>query len=46
MVAVPADTPAITPVLALIVATAALLVDQEPPETVEVNVVVPPIQIV
>jgi hypothetical protein len=46
MVAVPAETPVITPVVGLIVAMPVLLEVQVPPLTVEVKVVVPPIQIV
>ena len=42
MVAVPADTPVITPVFALTVAIAVLLVDHVPPDTVDVKVVLLP----
>jgi hypothetical protein len=42
IVAVPAVTPVTTPVDALTVATAVLLLDHVPPVTVEANVVVPP----
>ena len=46
IVAVPAPTPVITPVLEFTVATEALLVDHEPPELpFDVNVVVPLTQI-
>ena len=41
MVAVPAATPVTSPVVALTVATAGVLLDQAPPEMVEVNVDVP-----
>jgi hypothetical protein len=40
MVAVPAVTPVTSPVVALTVATAGVLLDQEPPVAVEANVVV------
>jgi hypothetical protein len=46
MVAVPAATPVTTPVVAFTVATEVLEDDQVPPETVEVNVVVPVPQMV
>ena len=45
MVAVPAATPVTTPVEAFTVATPAALLDQLPPLTFEVNVVVSAIQI-
>jgi len=45
MVAFPAATPVTTPVEAFKVATPVALLDQLPPLTVEVNVVVPAIQI-
>ena len=45
MIAVPAVTPLTTPVEAFTVAIPVALLDQLPPDTVEVNVVVPPIQI-
>ena len=41
MVAVPAVTPVTSPVVALTVATAGVLLDQAPPEMVEVKVDVP-----
>ena len=41
MVAVPAVKPVTSPVVALTVATAGVLLDQAPPVTVEVNVDVP-----
>jgi hypothetical protein len=41
MVAVPAATPVTSPVVALTVAIAGVLLDQAPPEMVEVNVDVP-----
>ena len=41
MVAVPAVTPVTRPEVALTVATAGVLLDQAPPEMVEVNVDVP-----
>ena len=41
MVAVPAAIPVTSPVVALTVATAGVLLDQAPPEMVEVKVVVP-----
>ena len=41
MVAVPAATPVTSPVVALTVATAGVLLDQAPSEMVEVNVDVP-----
>ena len=44
MVAVPAATPVTTPVEAFTVATPTALLDQLPPLTVEVNVVVPAIR--
>ena len=44
MVAVPAATPVTIPVVALMVATAGVLLDQSPPVTVEVKVDVPPTQ--
>ena len=44
MVAVPADTPVTRPVDSLIEATRDALLDQLPPETVEVKVVVPATQ--
>jgi hypothetical protein len=45
MIAVPAATPLTTPVEAFTVAIPVALLDQLPPDTVEVNVVVPPTQI-
>ena len=45
MVAVPADTPVTTPVVAFTVATAVLLLLQLPPDTVELKVLVPATQI-
>ena len=45
MIAVPAVTPLTTPVEAFTVAILVELLDQLPPDTVEVNVVVPPTQI-
>ncbi len=42
IIAVPAATPVTRPVRALIVATPVALLDQIPPETVDVKVVVPP----
>ena len=45
MTAVPAATPFTTPVEAFTVAIPVALLDQLPPDTVEVNVVVPPTQI-
>jgi hypothetical protein len=45
MIAVPAVLPLTTPVEASTVAIPVALLDQLPPDTVEVNVVVPPIQI-
>ena len=45
MVAVPADIPVTRPEVALTVATAGVLLDQAPPEMVEVNVDVPLTQI-
>ena len=44
MIAVPAVTPLTTPVEAFTVAIPVALLDQLPPDTVEVNVVVPPTQ--
>ena len=46
MVAVPAETPVISPVEALMVATPVALLVQLPPETVDVKVVVPATQAV
>ena len=45
MVAVPADTLVTRPVAVLIVATPVALLDQVPPETVDVRMVVPATQI-
>ena len=45
MVAVPAVKPVTNPVVALTMAMLVSLLDQLPPDTVEVNVVVPPTQI-
>ena len=45
MVAVPAVKPVTNPVVALTMAMLVSLLDQLPPDTVEVNVVLPPTQI-